>query len=179
MIFAELKKFVETNFGAPVWPTLLGEAGLASKVYLTVQEYPDTEIVAIVTAASRATGRAAGDLLEEFGGVIVPDLLRLYGGLLDKRWKTLDVIERTENTIHRVVRLRNPGASPPELSCTRPSPHEVIIDYRSERRMCSVAKGIVRGIAAHFGDPITIRELSCMNEGADLCRLSVTTTPPS
>src|SRR5437867_2902721 len=33
---------------------------------------------------------------------------------------------------------------------------------RSERRMCGVAKGIIRGVAAHYGEQVEVEEESCM-----------------
>jgi hypothetical protein len=76
----------------------------------------------------------------------------VYGPLLDSEWRTLDVIQHTEETIHRVVRMRQPGAAPPRLRVDRASPDEVAIHYDSPRRLCAVARGIVRGVAKHFGE---------------------------
>ena len=178
LIFAELKKFVDAQLGTGAWTNLLQKSGLSAKTYVAVQEYPDAEIVALVTTASQLTSIPVPDLLEAFGRFIVPDLLKSYGALLDKKWKTLDVIEHTENTIHRVVRLRNPGAKPPELVCRRPSEDEVMIHYASPRKMCSVAKGIARGVADHFSEQVEISELSCMHNGGSSCEISVRVVVP-
>jgi hypothetical protein len=173
LMFAELKKYVDQKVGGEAWNTLLDTAGLGGRIYMPVQEYPDADIVALVGAASQATGRTVQAILEDFGEYIVPDLLKMYGSLLERGWKTLDVIEHTEETIHRVVRSRNPGARPPELSCTRPGPDEVVISYRSARKMCSVAKGISNGIAAHFGESIAVTQSVCMLRGDPECLISV------
>jgi predicted hydrocarbon binding protein len=39
--------------------------------------------------------------------------------------------------------------------------------------MCKFAKGIIRGIAAHFGDKIEILEYQCMLVGAAACVLQI------
>lgn len=90
-------------------------------------------------------------------------------------WRTLDFLEQTEDTIHRVVRFRNPGAMPPELAVKRTGDHEVVILYTSQRKMCSVAKGIIRGVAKHYGDPIEIDESHCMLKGHPQCTIEVRT----
>ena len=95
--------------------------------------------------------------------------------MLDAGWRTLDVIEHTEETIHKVVRTRNPGAAPPELQCARPSKDDVVITYASPRRMCAIAKGIARGLAAHYGEAVRVSESACMRKGDPQCRISVRT----
>jgi hypothetical protein len=172
IIFGELKKLVDTRVGGDAWRELLKEAGLGAKVYMPVTEYPDAEAVSILGALSRRTGKSTRDLFEEFGEYIAPDLLALYRHMVKPEWRTLELLENTEDTIHRVVRIRNPGARPPELKTTRDG-EEVLITYTSTRRMCGVAIGIVRGLGRHYAEEIEIHELSCMSDGAAACRILV------
>jgi hypothetical protein len=139
---------------------------------MPVTEYPDEEAVALIGAIAAKTGKSQRAVLEDFGEFIAPHLLALYRHMVKPEWRTLDLLENTEQTIHRVVRLRNPGARPPELRTDREG-DEVLITYRSSRRMCGVAVGIVRGLAAHYNEAIEIKELSCILEGASACRILV------
>jgi Haem-NO-binding len=173
LIFAELKKFSDERLGPDAWDELLAKAGLGGRMFLTIQSYSDADAVAIVKAACLRTGMGLDALLQHFGEFIAPNLLRSYAHLLDREWRTLDVLENTEQTIHRVVRLRNPGASPPELRTERPGPDHLIVVYGSARKMCGIAKGIVRGLARHFGETVAIDEPACMHSGAPQCRISV------
>ncbi len=173
LIFSELKTFVDATLGPTAWPALLDKAGTPGKIYMPIATYPDGDAVTLVTTASQVTGRPVAELLESFGEFIAPDLLRMYASLLDRRWTTLDVLEHTEETIHQVVRSQSPGSRPPELRTTRESADQVIIEYDSPRRMCSVAKGIVRGLARHFGETVELQETRCMLRGAASCRLLV------
>ena len=90
-------------------------------------------------------------------------------------WRTLEFLESTEETIHRVVRIKDATARPPEIRCERVSPAEVVIHYASERRMCAVARGIARGVADHYGEPVEILEPSCMLRGDAECLIHVRT----
>ena len=173
VIFSELRKYVDDRLGASAWDKLLVEAGFAGRIFLPVKTYSDADAVALVSTVVRVTGRSADALLEDFGAFIAPDLLKMYGHLLDPSWKTLDVIENTEETIHKVVRARNPGAAPPELQCTRPSKEEVLVTYSSPRRMCAIAKGIAKGLAAHYSESVRVSEGACMLKGDPECRISV------
>lgn len=172
-IFSELRKYADTRLGAGAWTRLLVDAGLGAKLYLPIQEYPDTDVVALVEAASRKTGLSVVDILEDFGSFVAPSLLGLYRTLVDPSWKTLDLLEHTEDTIHTVVRARNPGAKPANLQAVRVSPEVVDLTYRSERMLCPVAKGIIKGMARHYGETITVTESVCMHKGASACRMEV------
>lgn len=173
MIFIELKKFVESRLGAPAWKGLLKDAGLGSRVYIPINEYPDAEMLGLVMSAAKSAKQAPTALLEEFGEFIAPDLIAMYRSLVDPAWKTLEFLENTEQVIHQVVRLKNPGAKPPELTVARPAPDEAVITYTSARRMCGVAKGITRGVAKHYGETVEIAEHSCLLTGGKACRISV------
>ncbi len=173
IVHAELQKFVMARHGRMAWQELLKQSGLGSKSYLVSQHYPDSDVVTLVTTASRMTGTPVPQLLEDFGEFIAPNLVNMYRPLLDPRWRTLDLLEHTERTIHSVVRMRNPGASPPELRCRRLSEGEVRVSYNSARKMCALARGIIRGLARHFGDKLKIEEDACMHRGAPSCEISV------
>lgn len=172
-MFAHLRSFIEEQLGTEGWRRLLEDAELGPRVYLPIRSYPDQEMVAIVTAASRATGLPAPRLLEAFGRHVAPHLLGMYRHLLDPAWRTLDVLEHVEETAHRVVRIEKPGATPPYLVAHRISENRIEITYTSARRLCHVAKGIVHGLAQHFAQRITIRETACMHNGDDRCQLVI------
>src|SRR4029077_16440144 len=115
IIFSQLRKYVETNRVASAWGTLLKQAHLENRSYLSVSEYPDAEMEALVSAAAGMSGQTATVVLEDFGAFIAPLLMNMYRHLIPGDWKTLDVIEKTEETIHHVVRVQTPGAKPPVL----------------------------------------------------------------
>ena len=173
VIFNEIKKFANTTFGEKSWEELLTKAGLAGSVYLASKSYPDEQVVALIGAASEKSGLPPGQVLESFGQFIAPDLLSMFRSLIRPEWRTLDVLENTENTIHKVVRLSYAEATPPYLSVERLSPASVAIHYTSPRKLCTIAKGITRGIAAHYGEAIHIHEDTCMLRGGAECLIGV------
>lgn len=174
-IFAELQKYVVTKLGEDAWSALKREAGVAREQYDPLEIYPDAEVGALVSAASHQTGLPAETLLEDFGAFIAPDLLEMYWAAVQPEWRTLDLLENTEKAIHDVVRISQKGATPPYLNARRTSPDEVTIVYTSARRLCAVAKGIVRGVAAHYGESVSIAEPDCMLRGDEHCTLHVRT----
>lgn len=173
LIFMGLRKYVDANLGANKWNNLLTESGIGSKIYSYNSEYQDHEAVALVSMVSKLTGKTVPAILEEFGEFITPELFNMYRLLIKPEWRTLDLIEHTEETIHKTVRMKNPGAKPPELKVSRLNPNEVVITYSSQRKMCGIAKGIAKGVAKHYREQLSIVEPSCMLRGDANCKISI------
>lgn len=173
ILYTELRKYVLIKHGLGAWKTLVSNAGLIEKPYMPFETYPDEELVALVTAAGDLTERTVSSVLEDFGIFIAAELLAMYQPLIQPHWRTLDVLEHTEATIHTVVRKKNRGALPPELICHRPSADEVVITYSSHRKLCHVAKGITKGLAELYKEKVVINESSCMLHGDAACVISV------
>jgi hypothetical protein len=171
MIFSELRQYVEQKHGRGTWETLLTAADLKGRVYLASGTFPDAEAMALVSAASTLTAQTAAALLEGFGMFLVSALMKMHGHMLRPEWKTLDVIEHTERTMHRVVRIENDGAYPPHLKAERYGPDKVLVIYTSPRRMCALAVGIGKGLARHFYEEIRVTQPFCMHSGADRCEI--------
>src|ERR1700739_3005369 len=85
-------------------------ANLSTKAYSPIAEYPDSEAMALLAAASQLAGKPLGEFLEEFGEALAPELLAMHPGLVQPEWKTLDLVVNAEEVIHSVGRRRNPRA---------------------------------------------------------------------
>jgi len=174
IIHLELQNFVIERHGDATWRTLLEKSGLTGEIYTPLRSYPDEQIVRLVGAAVELTGVNQTVLLEAFGEYLAPRYTALYGKLLKPEWRTLDVLEHAENTIHRVVRMREPGALPPRLQAQRLAPSIVRMAYGSPRKLCAVARGIARGIAVGFGERLAIVDEKCMLRGDRECVMTFT-----
>jgi hypothetical protein len=172
-IFAELKKYVQSKYGSEAWQNVLSEAGLSNKLYAMTGVYEDQEAAQLVASASKLTGQPASAILEDFGVFIVADLVAIYGVHIKPEWKTLDLLQNVETTIHKVVRTKDPGATPPELVCERVAPNQAVIHYRSARKMCALAKGMAKGFAIHYNERVAVSETTCMLKGDPECLINV------
>src|SRR6266849_540662 len=100
MIITELQKYVNHRLGPDGWRGALNA-------------------VALLGASARAIGESREPFLEGFGVFIVPAFFALYGPLIEHGWRTLDVLEHSEDVFHGAVRRRDPGSHPPYLSVSR------------------------------------------------------------
>lgn len=172
LIFTELRRYVDraTDDG---WHRVCAEAGVERARHCERDHHATAELIALVESATRVTGTAVPELLESFGMALAPTLLARFGHCIEEGWTALDVIEHAEQHCHRAVRRDDPVAHPPRLVTTRVAPHEVLITYSSYRRLCHLARGIARGILAHYGEAGTVRETGCMHRGDEACLIVV------
>ncbi len=165
-MFLLLQRFVNAEFGNGVWEELQKETSGEAKKYNGHQNYPLSEMEAILNTASTKTGLTLAELMEKFGEKMVPDLMAAYSKYVNPEWKTFEVLEYTEHVMHRAVRIEESSADPPVLNVSRVHDKLLIIDYYSERKMGSLAVGIIKGIAAYFGeaDKVKVHSNSSPND---------------
>lgn len=173
VIFDELQEYVRTEHGSDTWDVILDEAGLESSSYMAIKTYPDEELLAIVEAATEISGATEAEILADFGAFAGPDLLDKYDAFLDDEWDTLDVLEHTEDAMHKAVRLKEDDADPPELACRRVGDDEVVIEYTSDHHLCKLGEGLVRGIADAYDEEVTLSQPQCMLTGDSRCEIHV------
>ena len=178
-IVNQLRSYVIANHSRDTWSTAVRAAGSRlSEEPIKLSDQPaDEDVVAVVVRLAASAGLPLDRLLEDFGAYLAGGLLRVYSPLIRKDWRTLDIIEHAEEHIHTAVRLKDSQARPPFLSATRISPEEVHVTYTSERRLCKLAEGIVRGLATHCHESVTVRQPECMLRGDAQCLIEVRLLP--
>jgi predicted hydrocarbon binding protein len=177
IVFIELGKFAQARIGEAAWREVVRLAGVPFRMYYRVADYPDAEAIALVTALAGALHEPAETVLESFGEFITPDLLRMARYWIRPEWKTLDLIEHTEATIHETLRAEGSRTDPPRLRSKRIAPDQVVVIYDSSRRLCPLARGIILGVARHYGEQVSISEPTCMLKGDAACELIVQCPP--
>ena len=174
IIFFYIQKFAdEATSGKTTWLKLRETVSVSNNRYLPNEVYPDGDAVKLLQKIADTCGETLPSLIERFGEFLAPHLIKVAGQHIDPAWRTLDLIENTEEIIHKMVRTANPGAEPPVLETVRHSPNELHLVYSSGRQLCLLAKGITRGLADHYDETIVIEETSCMHKGDPFCSLVI------
>ena len=173
IILDELEKYVGREFGDAGLARMYALTGRTAGGYQLDASYPDADVLMVVGDIVAMTGKAPDVVFEEFGEAMVPGLLSVYGFLVNPRWSFMDFLVNTESVMHKSVSLAAQAANPPGIEVQRLGPNEVNVIYRSGRRLCFVAKGIVRGAATHYGVQATIGETHCMHRGDPHCLITV------
>ena len=174
LIFFYIQKFAdEATSGKTTWLKLRDTVTASDNRYLPNEVYPDEDAIELLQKIADTCGEPLPELIERFGEFLAPLLIKVASQNIDPTWRTLDLIENTEDIIHTMVRTAKPGAEPPVLETVRHSPNELHLVYSSSRQLCLLAKGITQGLANHYGETILIEETSCMHKGDPFCCLVI------
>lgn len=175
LIFFYIQKFADSAAaGVTSWSKLRSTVTTSHEKYLPSGVYPDADAVHLLDSIARSAGEPLPAIIERFGEFLAPHLIKVAGKLIDPNWTALDLVENTEAIIHTMVRATNPGARPPVLDTVRQTQHELTLIYSSERQLCGLARGLIRGIGTHYNEVLGIDETSCMHQGAPFCTLVIT-----
>ena len=179
LIANQLYFYAVHRLGRDAWVKAVNKVGgklSAESAPQIDRTYPDEEITGVVVALAEISDSQVAAVLGDFGAFLAPALLRVYQPLIRQEWGTLDVVEHVEEHIHTVVRLKDPTAGPPYLSARRISTDRAEVIYSSQRRLCELAVGIVKGIAEHFQENISVSQSRCMLRGDPSCLIQVSRT---
>lgn len=85
-----------------------------------------------------------------------------------------EFLKSIDGTIHVEVEKLYPDETLPTISYEEPAANQLVMVYRSHRRLCHFAMGLIQGAAQHFKKKITIKQTHCMLKKDDHCRLEIT-----
>lgn len=164
-----VKKFVDTNHGPEAWDAILEHAGYPGLVLSPIGTYPDEAVFALLGAGCELLQVELDELLRVLGRFAGPELIAFAGTMLHPDWKTFELLSNVESLIHRTVRMQNPTAQPANIQAFRLSADEAQIVYSSRRGLCTLAHGIIEGIADFYKEDISVREVTCAKQGQPFC----------
>lgn len=176
IIFTLVEDAIVAEHGEDTWDDLLSEAGL-SGVYTALGNYPTAELMALIGAGAAALGQPADDLVRSIGPHAVGGLVARYPHFVAPHDSVRPFLLTLNDVIHAEVRKLHPDARPPDFWFEDDDPDVLLVHYRSDRRLCALAVGMIEGAAEHFGEVARITHVQCMHDGADHCVLHASFSP--
>lgn len=170
LIFASLRDYTALRLGEE-------EAGSiwADRVFETTEAYDDEWFAAQLDRLVAATGGTRDEVERAFGSFAAQSTFAgLYPAYYEESGNTFTFLLGIEEKIHELVRATIPGAYPPKLHVQPLGEVGVLVSYTSERRLCCLLDGLVRGTAEHYGETLVVEEIQCMRLGDPGCVFTVT-----
>ena len=169
LIFAGLRDYSVERLGeeraAALW---------ADRVFAIDESYDDEWFVAQLERLAAATGESRPQVEGGFG---IFAARRTFAGLYPEYYAASEDVFQfllgIEEKIHELVRATIAGARPPRLHVQRLGGEGVLISYTSERNLCRLLEGLVRGTAEELGPPVDVEEVQCMLHGDPGCVFTV------
>ncbi len=176
IVFNLLEQVVSEEYGEETWEKLLDATGLDG-VYTSLSSYPDDDLYKLVTAAAELTGKPANEIVRWFGLKALAHFATRYPQFFAPHKCGRDLILTLNRIIHPEVRKIYPGADVPDFDFDTSSAEVLGLTYRSKRKLCAFARGLIEGSAIHFGETAVIEETTCMHHGADCCQFQIRFVP--
>ncbi|MCA9084388.1 MAG: heme NO-binding domain-containing protein [Planctomycetaceae bacterium] len=173
IVFTLFNELVERSFGLETWDRLLQQSG-EDGIYTAAATYPDQSMLSMVTALAKQTSVPAGQLVRTFGEYMLSGFVRQYPTFFPDGMTARQLLLSVDSIIHVEVKKLFPDAVLPKFTYECPSDDRLIMTYQSQRRLCSLAEGLIDGTARHFGQEIQRVQTCCMNDGAEFCRFELT-----
>ena len=172
VIFNYFEEFVVEHWGDDFYEDLLGSCELITKEpFVGPGTYPDEDLLALLGLATQRLNVEVSDALRMFGRWLFPRLLDGYPDSLafvDHPAAFLSLVDRV---IHVEVRKLHPEARTPTVELEALDSGDHLLHYRSERKLCALAEGLLQGVGDRFGYQIQAEHRTCMNDGAERCTL--------
>ena len=172
IVFTLLEQAVVADHGEDAWDDLLEGAGLEG-VYTSLGDYPDEDLRKLVEQASARLGLPVQDVIRWFGRSALPRLAQAYPHFVAGHTGTLSFLHTLNDIIHPEVRKLYPGADVPWFDFAETPDGGLVMGYHSRRRLCGFAEGLIEGAAAHFKEPVSIAQPTCMLRGDPSCELVI------
>lgn len=169
LVFAALRDYTVERLGeepaAELW---------RDRVFEVTDAYDDEWFAAQLDRLAGAAGETRDRVDIGFGAYAgETTFASLYPDYYAENGEIVGFLLGVEERIHEVVRSTVPGARPPRLHVHALGDNGVLISYTSERGLCRLLEGLVRGTAAKLGDAVAVEEVQCMRRGDPGCVFTV------
>jgi Haem-NO-binding len=172
--FDLMRLYAVGELGEPAWAGILDGVGRSGQEYEIGRSYPDDEFALVALHVAQAMSKPLPYVLEGFGAAMVPEMIDVYGFLVDRRWSYIDFLLNMQPMLESAFKLQAPGAEPAQkMRVSRVGPEEVSIVYESTIRACAIVRGACRGAAEHYGVEVVITDEQCVLRGDRACVISV------
>ncbi len=170
IIFNVVEQTICAEHGMQTWDMLLTSSGLPGG-YSSLGDYPDEDFYRLIAVGSQALGSPPEELTRHLGQSALVGLAERYPHFFAPHTTTRGLLLTLNDVVHAEVRKLYPHANPPEFSFTDTPEGDLLVEYRSARRLCAFADGMIVGAATHFGESVVVRHQLCTSSGDELCVL--------
>lgn len=175
IVFTTFNEMVEEKVGIDVWERILETVNPESEgIYTAIEDFPDEELLAMVGELSSITGTPAIELVRAFGLFLFHALAVKHSVFVEGKPDFIEFLKSIEDVIHKEVMKLYPNPNLPSLEWEQPAENALTLFYKSPRKLCHLAEGLIKGAAEQYGVDYSIQHDICMHDGSDHCRFDIT-----
>lgn len=170
-----IQEMIEMKFGKEAWQKIKKLSKCDEPFFTSSDNYPDEMSSNLVIAASNICSIPQDIFLVEFGKYWIPNIgAKSYPTVFSLAGKNAKMFLLSMNEVHKRVTNSILNASPPEFEYEELSDNCILMYYHSDRKLCSLLRGLILGVGIHFNEKLTVQEIACMKNGFPQCIMEVT-----
>lgn len=153
-----IEELVSGKFGVSKWKESLKKAGLPeTKTYSTLDDVPDSEVMALIKSASEVSALPMSQVMSAFGEywstVYGP---RIYKSFFDSAKSTRELLLKLDD-IHVGMTRTMKSARPPRFTYEWHGEKHLVMHYKSDRGLAALMPGLVSGLGKYYKDCPSVR----------------------
>ena len=175
IIFNLFEGFIVESFGQDSYDEIYESANLQTKEpFVGPGTYPDADLMSLVKKACELHKLPPNDTVRSFGKYCFGGLAAKYPQFVTPFKNPKDFLLSVESVIHMEVRKLYHDAITPSFTYRNPSANRLIIEYRSQRKLCMLMEGLIEGTGDYYKAPIIQKQTLCTHKGAKHCEFDLT-----
>lgn len=176
LIFTSLNQMIEERHGLKVWNEIVRAADIPDCGAFTAGAvYPDEQMGRLVKVICEKFSLAEPEVLRAFGQHVFTSLAHAYPDVISHYTHPKDMLLHVDDHIHREIAFYHPNeAGLPTFSCEDTGPASLTMIYRSPRKLCFLAEGVIQGVADLFHCHIHTNHSRCVYRGDEHCCFELT-----
>ena len=172
IMFNLLEDFLTDRFGEEKYDEILTSCELHTKdpfIMVAPGTYSDADFGIIVATAAKMLKMKVPDLLRDMGRYALPKQAERYSNFFTSYEHPKEFLN-TIAYIHQIeIKKLYKNAELPEFSIDKETPDQLILTYRSKRRLCHLAEGLIAGLGDYYGIPFTMKQIECVFTNGQQC----------
>ncbi len=176
IIFNLLEDFIVSRYGEDKYEEIItaSDTGTLDPFEIVAPgSYPDEAFQTIMKSASEKTDSNIPEMLKNIGQHSLAKLADRYPYFFDPYDHPRDFL-KTASMIHHVeVKKLYQGAEVPHFYVNDHGHDGLSIVYKSKRRLCYLAEGLIAGLGDHYKIPVSVKQSECIQSGGTACKFVV------
>ena len=168
IIFNLVEDAITASHGEAAWDGMLRSAGVEG-AWTALGTYPTADLHRVLRAGAELLDTTPDDLTRRLGESALLGLAARYPHYFEPFTSTRPFLLTLNDVIHPEVRKVHDRANPPDFWFEARDPDGLVVHYRSERRLCALAEGMIAGASSYFGERAELTQTRCTRDGADHC----------
>ncbi len=112
-------------------------------------------------------------ILYESGRYIFREFVKKYPHVIRNNKTSAQFLESTENLLSLIISDYNNLINFPKINLKKRRDGDLLIDYHSQQRSCTMIEGIIKSVADYFNQKVNYHQPLCQNRGDNFCSFTI------